>query len=196
MKEMENVYSSESRDAAPKVVIFRTASTSVLLVGTLTSISELLSFGYFKVVGVEQVLCFVWQGVLAAIAGILGLTYVHRPRINKRWCMAKFIVVLSIVTAIFTLTSIIFRILQVEKFRRRKQESENDDKRKLVFLHFSFSIILEIALFTLSVLLANITITIYKLRGIIDGTTQSPRNESPELNPMDPRYLNLNEEDV
>ena len=92
--------------------------------------------------------------------------------------------VLSIVTAIFTLTSIIFRILQVEKFRRRKQESENDDKRKLVFLHFSFSIILEIALFTLSVLLANITITIYKLRGIIDGTTQSPRNESPELNPM------------
>ena len=66
MKEMENVYSSESRDAAPKVVIFRTASTSVLLVGTLTSISELLSFGYFKVVGVEQVLCFVWQGVLVS----------------------------------------------------------------------------------------------------------------------------------
>ena len=92
--------------------------------------------------------------------------------------------VLSIVTAIFTLTSIIFRILQVEKFRRKKQESENDDKRKLVFLHFSFSIILEIALFALSVLLANITITIYKLRGIIDGTTQSPTNESPELNPL------------
>ena len=66
MNELETVYSSESRDAAPKVVIFRTAATSVLLIGTLTTISELLSFGYFKVVEVEQVLCFVWQGVLVS----------------------------------------------------------------------------------------------------------------------------------
>lgn len=68
MSDMENVYSSESRDAAPKVVIFRTAATSLLLVGTLTTISELLSFGYFKVVEAEQVLCFVWQGVLVSLS--------------------------------------------------------------------------------------------------------------------------------
>ena len=66
MSDIENVYSSERRNAAPKVVIFRTAATSVLLVGTLTTISQLLSFGYFKVVEIEQVLCFVWQGVLVS----------------------------------------------------------------------------------------------------------------------------------
>ena len=83
----------------------------------------------------------------------------------------------------FTLASIVFRILQVEKMRRNKNEEE-DDKRKLVFLHFSFSLILEVALFALSVLLANITITIYKLRTIIDGAERSPDADSHEFNSL------------
>ena len=66
MTDMENVYSSERRNAAPKVVMFRTAATSIVLVGTLTTISELLSFAYFRIVEIEQVLCFVWQGVIVS----------------------------------------------------------------------------------------------------------------------------------
>ena len=75
MTDMENVYSSERRNAAPKVVMFRTAATSIVLVGTLTTISELLSFAYFRIVEIEQVLCFVWQGVIVSYV-CLSL-YVH-----------------------------------------------------------------------------------------------------------------------
>ena len=51
---------------------------------------------------------------------------------------------------------------------------------KVVFLHFSFSLVLELAVFALSILIANITITIYKLRSIIDGTGISTGTRTPD----------------
>eukprot|EP00112_Aurelia_sp_Birch-Aquarium-sp1_P016108 Seg362.7 transcript_id=Seg362.7/GoldUCD/mRNA.D3Y31 product="hypothetical protein" protein_id=Seg362.7/GoldUCD/D3Y31 len=196
MTDMENVYSSERRSAAPKVVIFRTAATSIVLVGTLTTISELLSFAYFRIVEIEQVLCFVWQGIIGMIAGILGLTYVYKPRLRGRWQLAKVVVVLAIITAISTIASIMFRIIGVVKFHRTKAGTE--DKEKLVFLHFSFSLILEFALFALSVLLANITMTMYKLREIIDGIGIPTEDVEAETTSVDAtaRYINLHEEDL
>ena len=95
---------------------------------------------------------------------------------------AKVVVALAIITAVSTIASIIFRIVSVVKFRRIKEGTE--DKEKLVFLHFSFSLILEFALFALSVLLANITMTMYKIREIIDGIGTPTGEAEAETNSM------------
>ncbi len=60
---MENVYSSESRNVAPKFVIFRTALFSLLLVGTLATVSEVVSFAYIEIAQLDNFLCFIWPGL-------------------------------------------------------------------------------------------------------------------------------------
>ena len=106
-------------------------------------------------------------------------TYVF---LHSSLLQAKVVVALATVTAVSTIASIIFRIISVVKFRRTKEDTE--DKEKLVFLHFSFSLILEFALFALSVLLANITMTMYKIREIIDGIGTPTEEAEAETNSM------------
>ncbi len=84
---MENFYKPETRNAAPKVVIFKTAVISLLLVGALTTASEVISFVYIEVAQLNVFLLLIWPGMLVGYFGNFVLCCVTNEDLHKfRYC--------------------------------------------------------------------------------------------------------------